>query len=182
MDLNIYVPQGFNIVPNSHFECFENNPTLNKAFSCLNNKLISKTGECVMFIPLHRIFNSEDSIFLNKISPRDRSFNPNQVHANNLRNQIITLTEVKENWDSYLYHIGSNEAKEGFNADSVMYFHMELSGNLTYANKFDNLISLMIQKKDRGFVNIIVLFTKESGINPRKLLDSLKSNIYYSKE
>lgn len=179
MNLEIYIPQDFDIVPDAELECFENSRALNEAFTCLNNKLISKSQECIMFISLDRLFTPDDSIFLSKISPPNRPFNPNQIHANNLRLQISSLTKDINNWKNYLRHVESNEVKDRFNADSVIYFHTELKGNMIYESKFNNVISLMIQKKNRGFVNVIIFYTTNSGLNPRNLLDSLKSNIYY---
>lgn len=182
MNLDIYIPQGFEMVSDSKTECFENNHDLNEAFTCLSNKLISKSRECMIFISLHRLFNREDSIFISKLSPPDRPFNANQIHVNNLRNQISVLTNDVNNYSNYLSHVGSNEAKEWFNADSVLYFQTELKDNLVYEKKFDKVISLMTHKKDRGFVSIVIFYSKSSGLNAESFLDLLKYNIYYRDE
>lgn len=179
MKLNIFIPKDFTFLENGGFECFDNNRPLNLAFTCLNNKLISKSSECIMFITLDRLFTPEDSIFFSKISPSNRPFNSNLIPANNLQRQISNLTNEGDNWKDKIHYMDQSEAKETFNADTAVYFHLELKENMIYEKKFKNIISLMIQKKGRGFVNVIFFYTENTGLNDRKILDLLKTNIYY---
>lgn len=174
--VNIPIPDGF--ISDPGFECFDNNPELGKAFTCVNNKLISQDGELIVFIPIDNILEEQDSIFIAKFF--GRSFDPNQIHTNNLKQQIIALTENdKSNWDKALTYLDHDEAKDRFNADSVMYFQVKLGNDMIYKEKFNNVTSLVFQKKDRGFLNIIMLHSDIWGWTTHDFIEAITHKVYY---
>src|SRR5690606_23247776 len=122
----------------------------------------------------------EDSLFINKLMGPESPFNSNHVHFFNLKRQVTALDNNHVNWTRSLSYLPLDETKEWFNADSVIYFRKILEpGEWWYENRFDTLLSVMFQKKDRGFVNIIFFYRERSQFNVPALFKLLKGNIVY---
>ncbi|HLT42872.1 MAG TPA: hypothetical protein VKZ95_09225 [Sphingobacteriaceae bacterium] len=178
MDIRIF--PGFQMPPEPVMECFGTNPSLLGAFTCINNKQISVDGDCDVFIPVFPIMGREDSLFINKLMGPESPFNSNHVHFFNLKRQVTALDNNHVNWTRSLSYLPLDETKEWFNADSVIYFRKILEpGEWWYENRFDTLLSVMFQKKDRGFVNIIFFYKERSQFNVPALFNLLKGNIVY---
>lgn len=179
MKIDVSIFRDFQMSSEDNMECFETEPMLSDAFSCINNKQISKDGDCVAFMPLHRIFGTEDSLFFNKFARTDIQFSPNSVHHFNFKRQVSSLQQSNLDWTSALAHLPFGKAKELCNADSVIYFHKRMEAGDYYEDRYDSVLSVMLHKKNRGFVNIIFFYEDRSRFNVAILLNLIKEHIVY---
>lgn len=161
-------------------ECFDDNPKLKNAFKCLDSKLISEDKECVIFIPTYRILTKEDSIRINKIL-KGSIKSLNNFHINNARVQIKALykDENLSGWKNEVTYFSSKDAKKKFNADTAIYYSLRLNPDVGYKKRFNNIYSLFLQKKDKGFVNIIVFYSDKIKDDIEKKLIHIEKTIKY---
>lgn len=161
-------------------ECFEDHQMFKKAFTCLTQKLISKDDECVIFMPINRILTKEDSIEINKIF-RGSITSLNNFHISNARIQIKTLykDENLSDWKSKVKYFSAKDAKSKFNADTALFYSLRLDPDISYGKKFNNIYSLFLQKKDKGFINIIVFYSDKIKMDFEKKLMQIESMVNY---
>ena len=158
MNVKYTKPNGFR--EDQRSECFEKTWRLRAAFTCLSNRLVSDDGEIVIYAPIHKIMSERDSIEINRIfSGSIKSLN--HFHIGNLKAQIKNLNSepASKNWKDNVDYYLPQDTKSTFNADTALSYSSVLKEADSYENKYRNVYSLFLQKKNRGFLNVIVFYS-----------------------
>ncbi|KRT17779.1 hypothetical protein ASU31_00325 [Pedobacter ginsenosidimutans] len=155
-------------------ECFKDKPKLETILTCVGNQLISNDRQFLTLISIFKIFSKEDSVFMQKMMPKNNLYNTNRQHINQLRRIIKTSLgeEHGKSWKNYVTYYTEASAKTKFNADTAILVPIKLEGEDVYDEIYSNLGALVLQKKDRGFIIIYFLYTNKG---KRKLPNYLKS-------
>ncbi len=155
MRMSYSKPDSFTEIPGT--ECFNDDPKLQGILSCAGNQLHSNDGEFIAFLPVYKAFtNSQHSA---------------QIRANILqslgKDASLTGENANFNWRQYVTYYSDKEAKQKFNADTVIKVPLPLKKDEAYLGKYNNLTCLALQKKDRGYVMIYGFYTD----NAKRSLD-----------
>lgn len=140
------------------YECFEETPKLEEAFSCVFSLIQADDNQFKMFLLPIPKFNKEKILDMRKLVP---DFDPDKIPVNNMK-QIIKEFYGKEkanNWQQFVTFYSSKEAHEKFNADSAMRLSVSLSPQDAYQNVFKNVEVLFFQKKACGAICLICFYT-----------------------
>jgi len=129
----------------------------------LNSKsqLHSKDGRFIVFLPSHPdIFTQEFADNLKKLMPgREFDFIDKQ-QVNQLRAEIkyVLGDEAALNFRNHLVYATTEQASSKFNADTVITYNIRLKPEDSYKERYNNLWSLTIQKKGRGYITLHCLY------------------------
>ena len=142
-------------------DCFNDQPYLKEATSCVRHQLQSKDGEFIAFIQIHKIFTRHDSIEMKKSLPGITLPILSNQHIGNIKNNIRWLVgkEAANHWKEHVSYYPGEEAHQKFNADTAILVPIKLNERDHYKGKYNNFNALYLQKKGRGFVNFYFFYT-----------------------
>ncbi len=98
------------------------------------------------------------------------NYNPSTSHLNQTSN--------KEN----VYYYSSKEAKNLFNADTLITYPVQLHEDVLYKNKYNSAQVLILQKNDTGYMLILELFTNNSIKSKEKYMKLLSRTIRFKEK
>ncbi|MBA8988761.1 hypothetical protein [Sphingobacterium cellulitidis] len=176
--LRLIFPEGFE---KGYFdtECFEDSPFLWRLVKCMNNKIISKDGNSMSFIPIFDFFPGPgpDSIvarnYFENWEYRIEHFHINQIKA---YIRVAYGDSAAEHWKDYVTYYGPEKTKEIFNADTAITFDVKLLPEQYFMGKYVLVRFLVIQKK-RRFFNMVITFYTDQALNDRERYDMLNNSI-----
>ena len=178
MGLSYTKPDGFR--EDQHFECFEGSLKLRAAFTCLSNRLVSKDGEVVIYMPIYRILTKRDSVDINRIF-KGSIKSLNHFHTSTLKHQIKQLysESAAKNWKDYVTYYSAKDTESIFNADTAISCIFTLNKPDIYKDKYRNVYSLSLQKHNKGFVNIIVFYSDKGKRRFKKYKREIEQMLRY---
>jgi hypothetical protein len=138
-------------------ECFKDNAQLEGMFNCLHHQLHSKDGQFIVFITINKP--------VSELRPRVRFELIDNQHTYQIRNVIRESLgkEAPLNWKKYVTYLNPRKTKTKFNADTAIFLPLSFIGpEYYYKGKYNNLESLWLQKKGRGWVNFYCFYTDEA--------------------
>lgn len=184
--LNYRTPSLFSEIP--IVECFKGNPRLEFMLGCAGNQLISHDKEFIAFIPLKRFLSKKDSIDLRKSFPGASIPDLNSQHIYSIRAQVLSSLgkdaslkgeNASFNWRKYVRYYSCKDAKQKFNADTAITYSITLNGNEIYKSKYRFLKILVLQKKDRGFIEMYSFYSGKNNTDFNKYWSLIESAFKY---
>lgn len=181
MKLTYKKPDGFKEVPG--MECFNKMKKPNRLaimLSCESNQLYADDEHFTSFMPLHRNFTQQDIIVWKKMFPK-LNYDVNELHIGQIKGNINAAFGEKAalEWRNYVTYYSNEDAKNMFNADTVITFFVKLDSNEYYKGKYKYFDALFIQKNGRGFVNFYCFYDDEGKKNLAKYMKGIEGSLWY---
>ncbi len=176
--LKMSTPEGFE---KGYFdtECFEDSPFLGSLIKCLDNKLITRDGNCMSFIPFFKFFpGAGPDTLLARNYFENWEYRIEHFHIDQIKSYIRKAygDRAAEHWKDYVTYFEPKQAKEIFNADTAITFDIKLSPEQYFMDKFILVRFLFIQKKGR-FFNMVVSLYSSQALKDRKRYDMLNNSV-----
>lgn len=146
-------------------ECFQDNAQLQATLTCAHRQLHSKDGQFIVFITIYKPFSKQDSTDMKKLMPGGNFNVIDKQHTYQIMGNIRESLgkEASLNWKKYVTYLNPKETKTKFNADTAIFLPIPFIGpEYYYKGKYNNLESLWLQKKGRGWVNFYCFYTDEA--------------------
>ena len=161
IDVDYKKPVGFKEL--GTYECFEETPKLDEAFSCVFSLIQADDNQFKVFLSPIPKYSKERILDMRKLVP---DFDPDKIPVNRMKNLIKVFygKEKANNWQQFVTFYSSKEAHKKFNADSAMRLSISLSPQDAYQNVFKNIEVLIFQKKACG-ANCLICFYTDIALN-----------------
>ena len=176
--LKMIFPQGFER-GYLDTECFEDSPFLWRLLMCLDNKIISQDGNCMSFIPIFNFFpgRGPDTLLARNYF-ENWEYRIEHFHIDQIRSKINIAygKQAAANWKNYITYFEPDQAKEVFNADTVITFDVKLTPDQYFMDKYTLVRFLFLQKKGR-FFNMVVSLYSDQALKDRERYDMLNNSI-----
>jgi hypothetical protein len=162
MRLSYKKPPEFN-KNKDYSECFDDYPKLKRILSCKSNQLVSSDEQCIVFIHLIPPYKNVKISHLTQI--RAKIIYSLGYDYTYFLNYGYTYRRNRVNWQQYLNYYPQEKAKSIFNADTVVRYSMNLEPEDYYKGKYEYLESLVIQKENKGLVEIFCFYSQKARKN-----------------
>ena len=179
MKIDYNRPSGFDEI--SGKECFDSIPALKDLISCVSNQLHSNDGQFIAFIPVYHPLTKKDSIDISRMFPDSVFPGVNRIHEPLAEAGIkLSLGEAAaKNWRRYVNYYPQKDAVSKFNADTALSYSIKLDSQEYYKNKFNHLKVLILQKRDRGYINFYCFYTDKAQPNFSKYWKAIEGVFRY---
>lgn len=169
-------PEGFKEV--GYTECFNENPKLKEAFTCVLNQLQSEDNQFMVYMQTHRLFNKEEILDMRRLFP---DFDPENIPVNTMKYIIKAFfgKEKEDNWEELIDFYSNKEAHKKFNSDSAMKLSICLSPDDYYKNEYKYIDVLFFQKRERGYIGLFCFFTDKARGNYNHYWKKIEKTFYY---
>jgi hypothetical protein len=166
MSLSYNKPPEFNREKDkSKSECFKEYPNLARILSCQPNQFVSSDEQCIVFI---RLIPPYKNVKINHLT----HIRVNIIYSLGYDYTYFLNKENHVDWQHYLNYYPQEKTKSIFNADTVVRYSMNLKPEDYYKGKYEYLESLVIQKENKGFVEIFCFYSQKGKEKPALLLET----------
>lgn len=147
------------------------------------SSLTSPDGHLLMLIAIHRPLNADDSIGIVRLFPK-HDFRLNVAHINEMKSMVKQMLgeDAAKRWREYATYYPASEAKNKFNADTVITCRFDLKKEEYHRGKYCYFQPLFTQKKGRGSFFMYLFYDKKGDKRLGQYMTVIENSLWYGDE
>lgn|GEM_PF-1201051 len=147
------------------------------------SSLTSPDGHFLMLLMIFRPFNADDSTTIVRLFPK-HDFRLNVAHISQMKYTVTQMLgeDAAKRWRGYVTYYPASEAKNKFNADTVITCRFELEKKEYHRGKYRYFQPLFTQKKGRGSFFMYLFYDKKGDKHLDQYMTVIENSLWYGDE